>query len=665
MLNKILIRPKSLLLIFISVLLLVAITVVYELRQSRQEALSILKSQAHSLLETILISSQEVLTASEEVESEINKRLLNNAQIIKLLLERNKLDNKILREIAASNKLHRINVFSNGGELLYSSFERGNKAGQGEFVRKYLSPIFNGEKDTLIIGLKESRMQQGYRYVTVLSTDSDGAIVINMDAEQLLEFRGRIGFGILLNRMTENEGVIYTALEDSSGILAASGNVKSLDNIVESDFLSESIENKQFNWRFTDFNGTEIFEAVHPFDVDDETIGLFRIGLSLAPLNVVNERITNRIILIGILLLVLGTVLLVLVFYRQNFDILRKQYQYMEGFAHQLINNANDIIIVLNRLKQIKEINPAGEKFFELSSDQIKNYDLNKLLCEGAENQIFNTSSQIIETTCLRGEEKKHLLLSRSSFEDSEKELFYVLIIRDLTSIKELEQQIERGKQLTAMGNLASGVAHEIRNPLNAIGTIIQQLGRDFEPTADKEEYYSFTKLVYNEVKRINKTIESFLKLAKPEPIVRKHFILSEFLKDIELQHKRNLEDKNINLIVENYYEGEVFWDEDQIKQVLINLISNAGDAIVNTGEIKITAKQHEDNIIVVVADNGNGIAEENIGKIFNLYFTTKAEGSGIGLGIIQRIINEHGGIISVDSKISEGTKFTIKLKQE
>jgi PAS domain S-box-containing protein len=492
-------------------------------------------------------------------------------------------------------------------------------------------------------------MQQGYRYVTVLSTDSDGAIVINMDAEQLLEFRGRIGFGILLNRMTENEGVIYTALEDSSGILAASGNVKSLDNIVESDFLSESIENKQFNWRFTDFNGTEIFEAVHPFDVDDETIGLFRIGLSLAPLNAVNERITNRIILIGILLLVLGTVLLVLVFYRQNFDILRKQYQYMEGFAHQLINNANDIIIVLNRLKQIKEINPAGEKFFELSSDQIKNYDLNKLLCEGAENQIFNTSSQIIETTCLRGEEKKHLLLSRSSFEDSEKELFYVLIIRDLTSIKELEQQIERGKQLTAMGNLASGVAHEIRNPLNAIGTIIQQLGRDFEPTADKEEYYSFTKLVYNEVKRINKTIESFLKLAKPEPIVRKHFILSEFLKDIELQHKRNLEDKNIKLIVENYYDGEVFWDEDQIKQVLINLISNAGDAIVNTGEIKITAKQQE----------------ENIGKIFNLYFTTKADGSGIGLGIIQRIINEHGGIISVDSKIGEGTKFTIKLKQE
>ena len=665
MLNKILIRPKSLLLIFISVLLLVAITVVYELRQSRQEALSILKSQAHSLLETILISSQEVLTASEEVESEINKRLLNNAEIIKLLLERNKLDNKILREIAASNNLHRINIFNNLGELLYSSFERGNKTGQGEFIGKYLAPIFNGEKDTLIIGLKESRMQQGYRYVTVLSTDSDGAIVINMDAEQLLEFRGRIGFGILLNRMTENEGVIYTALEDSSGILAASGNVKSLDNIVESDFLSESIENKQFNWRFTDFNGTEIFEAVHPFDVDDETIGLFRIGLSLAPLNAVNERITNRIILIGILLLVLGTVLLVLVFYRQNFDILRKQYQYMEGFAHQLINNANDIIIVLNRLKQIKEINPAGEKFFELSSDQIKNYDLNKLLCEGAENQIFNTSSQIIETTCLRGEEKKHLLLSRSSFEDSEKELFYVLIIRDLTSIKELEQQIERGKQLTAMGNLASGVAHEIRNPLNAIGTIIQQLGRDFEPTADKEEYYSFTKLVYNEVKRINKTIESFLKLAKPEPIVRKHFILSEFLKDIELQHKRNLEDKNIKLIVENYYDGEVFWDEDQIKQVLINLISNAGDAIVNTGEIKITAKQHEDNIIIVVADNGNGIAEENIGKIFNLYFTTKADGSGIGLGIIQRIINEHGGIISVDSKIGEGTKFTIKLKQE
>lgn len=665
MLKKTLIQPKSLMLIFLVVMIIVAAAVISELQQSKKETLNILESQAHSLLETMLISSQEVLLASDELEDEMNKRLLNNAAVIKILFEQNKLSNKLLKEIAEINELNRINVFDNNGYLLYSNVDKTRFGITGQYARNFLQPIFQGKQDTLIIGLKEARLQQGYRYVAAIATKERGAIVLNLDAEKLLEFRQRIGFGILLNKLTENKGVIYTALVDTTGILAASKNVNYLDNIIDSEFLSESVIKDIFKWRFADFNGEEIFEAVHAFKIEGEIVGLFRIGLSLEPLNLVYDRITNRIIISGLLMLLLGTFLIVLVFAKQNFNALKNKYDYIEGFADKLVNYANDVIVVLDEERKIKEINPAGIKFFKISKSEIISNGLNTLLCEEAESKIFGSESNIIETTCQKNDEKKYLLMSKSEFKDSKNNTNFVLIIKDLTSIKELEEQIVRGKQLTAMGHLASGVAHEIRNPLNTIGTIIQQLARDFEPKQDQEDYNAFTQLVYKEVKRINKTIENFLKLAKPEPLHINYFSLDNFLKEIYLQHNQILKENNIELVLANDYKGQVLWDENQMKQVLINFIANARDSIRENGIIKISSRQIGEYINIEIEDNGNGIPEENIAKIFNLYFTTKPEGTGIGLGISQRIINEHKGIINVESKINKGTKFTIKLKPE
>ena len=644
-------------------MIIVIIAVISEWQQSRKEVLNILESQAHSLLETILISSQEVLLAGDELENEINKRLLNNANIVNILLDQDKINNRVLKEIADKNDLNRINIFDNTGKLLFSNIDRPRLGVTGRYARNFLKPIFNGTQDTLILGIREARLQEGYRYVAAVATKNRGAIVLNLDAEKLLEFRKRIGFGVLLNKLTDYEGVIFTALSDSTGILAASRNVKSLDNVTDSKFLSESLNKDMFQWRFAEFNGEEIFEAVHAFKLEGEIVGLFRVALSLKPLKSVYERITTRIIISGILLLVLGTFFLGIVFARQNFNALKKQYDYIEGFSNQLIKNANDVIIVLNENKIVKDINPAGLKFFNKGDSEIISASLNDLLCDEAESKIFSSVSNIIETTCEKNEVKKYLLMSRSVFNDSNNNKNFVLIIKDLTNIKEMEEQITRGKQLTAMGHLASGVAHEIRNPLNTIGTITQQLQRDFEPKQDADDYKAFTELVHKEVKRINGTVENFLKLAKPEPINKKSFELSKFLNEIYIQHKEILKEKNIDLFLENRFNWQVYWDENQIKQVLINLISNASDANTDRGLIKITSKLIEDYINIEIEDNGCGIPEENINKIFDLYFTTKAEGTGIGLGISQRIINEHQGIISVESKVNNGTKFTIKIK--
>ncbi|PIQ08885.1 MAG: hypothetical protein COW71_09380 [Ignavibacteriales bacterium CG18_big_fil_WC_8_21_14_2_50_31_20] len=215
---------------------------------------------------------------------------------------------------------------------------------------------------------------------------------------------------------------------------------------------------------------------------------------------------------------------------------------------------------------------------------------------------------------------------------------------------------------MNAMGQLASGVAHEIRNPLNSIATIVQQLDKDFEPINDKDEFHSLAKIVSKEVQRMNRTIENFLRFSKPEPILKNKFQLKDLLTAIEEQFVPLLKEKGIKFFLEENWDGIVNWDKNQIKQVLINLITNSIESIKDSGEIDLIIAKIDKNVELKLCDNGEGIPKENLQKIFNLYFTSKAKGTGVGLSIIQRIVNEHDGIVTVESSLEKGTSFTISI---
>ena len=263
---------------------------------------------------------------------------------------------------------------------------------------------------------------------------------------------------------------------------------------------------------------------------------------------------------------------------------------------------------------------------------------------------------------CEINNEKRFLLFSKSKFIDENDNQNIVLVIKDLTEIKDLEKQVTRNQQLKAMGKLASGVAHEIRNPLNAIGTIVQQLNKDFEPVENSDEYHSLAGLVYREVKRINETIQNFLRFSRPEPIQKQPFELKEMINELKQQYSKILYENSIELIIDQNWNGEVNWDKNQIKQVLINLLQNSIEAIKKDGRIILDIQGENGKISISLHDSGPGISEKNLERIFDLYYTSKAEGTGIGLSVIQRIISEHNGLVTVESKEEEGTTFNIKL---
>jgi len=657
-------QPRSLILIFLVLAIIMFSSAMIELHQSKNELFDLMGRQSHTLLETVLISSNNALLTYEYLELFLEERLLNNASFIRYLYEKGEITNTFLEKFAQKNNIYRINIFDSDGNKKFTNHESIHEGiVPKSSPTEILKPIFDGQQDTLVIGLKEANYEQGYRFAVAVSTKNRSAIVLNLNAENLLEFRKQIGFGNLLKQLANNPGIVYVALQDTSGIIAASDNVTELDRISQSDFLRNSLQDSLFATHITQFDEVDVFESVHPFFYEEIPIGLFRLGLSLEPLNLIKERIYRRIFIISIVLFIIGFIVVTLILIRQNYDLLHKQYQVVETYSGNIIQNVSDAIIVFNDSDGIKIFNHAAEALFHKTEEEVLGNSLLKILNQTQCEQILNSPAVLEQIECTIQNHNKILLVSKNCFEDENGAKNTILVIRDLTEQHKLEAQIQRKERLIAMGELASGVAHEIRNPLNTIGTIAQQLERDFVPQKNSEEYQQLARLVNQEVRRINDTVQDFLRFARPEPIQPTSFLLSDLIKYIDQQYKSLLAEHQVQLFTNLKWNGEVYWDRRQMQQVFMNLIQNAVDAIQQDGKIEIYVNPiNNQDLEIIVQDNGPGIAEEIRSNIFNLYFTTKAKGTGIGLSIVQRVILEHGGIIAVESNKSSGTNFIIEM---
>ncbi len=268
-----------------------------------------------------------------------------------------------------------------------------------------------------------------------------------------------------------------------------------------------------------------------------------------------------------------------------------------------------------------------------------------------------------IET--LIGNERKYLLLNFTKNKDEGGKDNFIIVINDITESRRLEAESKRKEKLSAMGELASGVAHEIRNPINAIGMIAQRLDKEFKVENESEEYHSITNLLRSEVTRINKIITQFLSYAKPLDIQIKKINSKDFFDDIYRLYSDQAKLKGVKLIKLSDPSFEIMIDPELIKQSLMNLVQNAIDAVEKNGKVEFIYFRKVNSLIIEVTDNGKGIPDSVKNKIFDLYYTTKPEGNGLGLSIVQKIIAEHNGTIEVFSEVNKFTKFKITIPQK
>lgn len=228
--------------------------------------------------------------------------------------------------------------------------------------------------------------------------------------------------------------------------------------------------------------------------------------------------------------------------------------------------------------------------------------------------------------------------------------------------VKDMEKDMEMKERLVSLGKLASGMAHEIRNPLNAISISIQRLKREFAPGDEKkDEYNKFIEIMRGELNRVDRIVEEFLLSTKSRTPFSSENIYN-LVEDVVIILHEKAAMKNVTLINNVAKDIRVECQTERIKQAFYNIILNGVEAIAGNGTVEILSARTGSHVNIVVKDTGSGISEADMHSIFDYYYTTKDKGIGLGLPISYMIVKDHGGDIKVFSEKGKGTKFTISL---
>jgi hypothetical protein len=228
---------------------------------------------------------------------------------------------------------------------------------------------------------------------------------------------------------------------------------------------------------------------------------------------------------------------------------------------------------------------------------------------------------------------------------------------------RQIEQKFRELERKALLSETAATLAHEIRNPLNCINLTVDVL-IDTSKNENRESDYSLLVNIKKEVQHLNKMVGEFLAMGKPKPLILKEFPLHELVEEVNILIKRQLQEKNIEVLQFIDKSLRVVADKEQLRLVLLNLFLNAGSAIGDNGLIEITAQSNNGEILLNVKDNGCGIRDDDLPKIFEPYFTTRDDGTGLGLALVKRIVEDHGGTITAGNNESRGATFTITLNQ-
>lgn len=329
----------------------------------------------------------------------------------------------------------------------------------------------------------------------------------------------------------------------------------------------------------------------------------------------------------------------------------------LKAFSKYIIESMPSGIFTTDLNSRIVSFNTAAQEITKLSHADVSGRTTEEIFPFISTNQ---PSLERVEGEMQRRGEAFPVGMRISKLRDaSGRTIGQIGVFQDLTELKAMEAEVKRKEKWAFIGELSASIAHELRNPLASLKGAIEMLR---EKKVSQEQADHLMTIALSEMDRLNGIITDFLLYARPQELNRQSFDLHESLRNVVTLLQRS-ESKGENVTISTKLDGSLFitGDSRQIQQVFWNLGINAVDAVSDGGDVEIYTKRNNNSVEVIFKDNGTGISKTDIDKVFYPFFTTKEKGTGLGLSIAQKIAEEHGGKIAVESGgIGRGTTFRV-----
>ncbi|HNQ00949.1 MAG: PAS domain-containing protein [Syntrophobacterales bacterium] len=484
----------------------------------------------------------------------------------------------------------------------------------------------------------------------------------------------------LLIETAQQPGVEYFTITDTEGRILADSDPGVIGEVYETglDLTALSREGRA-QWRVIEgAGGPDTFEVFRRFAPREEPFEGFSgrrqgaayvifVGLDRTPVQEAHAQDTRNTIITASVLLLISVAGIVSLFLALGYRSVRASLSRVKALSDSLVAHMPVGLVAVDTDGRVAVFNDTAEKLFGRRSAEAIGRPAAEILpvpCLeilrdlGRERPIIERE---FECT-IREAHKMPLGVIAAVLKDDDGALIgRIGLFRDLSELQRLRLEVERSRRLAAVGSLAAGVAHEIRNPLSSIKGFATYFRQRYGGVPDDVK---MADIMIREVDRLNRVITELLEFSRPVDLKRKATdaagLVQRAADTIEIQAR----EKGIALRME-LAAGmpPVFVDPDRMMQVLLNLFLNALAAMERGGVLSVGLDlQNGRTLRISVADTGTGIPREDLGRVFDPYFTTKPSGTGLGLAIVHRIVEAHGGDIRLESEPGRGTTFTILL---
>ncbi|WP_175476318.1 ATP-binding protein [Syntrophus gentianae] len=508
---------------------------------------------------------------------------------------------------------------------------------------------------------------------------------------------GSVQLRKLVIETARQPGVDYLILADTQGVILADSDPSMVGELYGWDLnLKTAARQTQVAWRrIANAQGADTFEVYRGFSTAEGSIPGFGketdspdkgtqdgrngknvrsypgyiifVGLDMGPILEARKQDTRNAVITGLALLLIGFAGMISLFLAQGYRSVRGSLSQARAFSDSLVNHMPIGLVAMDPEKRLIAWNETAEAVFGLPFRDVLGKRAAEVLpdCFMEMPEALSMAQPILERErdCPVGEGRTiPLEIIATRLQDDEGAFFgYAILFRDLTEVQRLKSEVERNRRLAAIGSLAAGVAHEIRNPLSSIKGFATYLRERYR---DNPEDQQVTDIMIQEVERLNRVIGQLLEFSRPLTLNRKVAAIEPILRHTLKMVEAQAQEKGVALMTDfSNPVPDLFLDTDKMTQVFLNLTLNALNAMEKGGTLSLTLAQPDaQSVRVEISDTGTGIGKEELGRIFDPYFTTRASGTGLGLPIAQRIVEAHGGEIRVSSELGKGTVFSVLL---